>query len=220
MVYRIRNKGFNVWAPAVSPRAFTARKTKTSLEVSRHVTLQTHISRYAGMRLFHNYRRISRAWKQFLMGDKIAEQLAILTLKSHIARPFNYNAPIENSFYVGRTWADIWDRHYSLFASNQHPLQLDSYQNYNDFVKKLNCSDYANQCTEILESVDKLKEKRSKALETSEGETLSPEDITDIYIEVMAEYRNKHGLTGKSRDEAGEYVDYLETRRPFGATAQ
>ena len=220
MVYRIRNKGFNVWAPATTPRAFTARKTKTALEISRHVTLQTHISRYAGMRLFHNYRRISRAWKQFLMGDKIAEQLAILTLKSHISRPFHYDAPVGNSFYIGRTWADIWDRHYSLFASNQHPLQLDSYQKYNEFVQKLNCTDFADKTTEIISKVEEIKEKRSKALERSEGETLSPEDITDIYIEVMAEYRNKNNLAGQARDKDGEYVDYLETRRPFGAAEQ
>ena len=220
MVYRIRNKGFNVWAPATSPRVFTARKTKITLEISRHVTLQTHISKYAGMRLFHNYRRISRAWKQFLMGDKIAEQLAILTLKAHIARPFNYEAPLENSFYIGRTWADIWDKHYSLFAANQHPLQLASYEDYNQFIQKLNCEEYANSTTEIINRVEEIKNKRSKALETSEGESLSPEDITDIYIEVMAEYRNKNNLTGDSRDEKGDYVDYLETRRPFGAASQ
>ena len=220
MVYRIRNKGFNVWAPATSPRAFTARKTKTQLEISRHVTLQTHISRYAGMRLFHNYRRISRAWKQFLMGDKIAEQFAILTLKSHIARPFNYEAPIENAFYIGRTWADIWDKHYALFSTNQHPLQLQSYQEYNEFIQSLNCKEEAEKISTLLERVNAVKQRREAHLNSSEGETLSSEDIADIYIQVMAEYRNNKNLPGKSRDEKGEFVDYLETRRPFGATAQ
>ena len=220
MVYRIRNKGFNIWAPSTSPRAFVARKTKINLEVTRHVTLQTHLSRYSGMRLFHNYRRISRTWKQFLMGDKIAEQYAILVLKNHIARPFNYDAPIENAFYIGRTWADIWDKHYSLFATNQHPLQLDSYQSYNKFIENLNSEEYAAKTVDIVTRVNEIKKTREASLDANEGETLSIDDITEIYIQVMAEYRNKNEITGKARGATGEYVDYLETRRPFGATSQ
>ena len=218
MVYRIRNKGFHVFAPLTSPRAFTARKTKISLEVTRHVTLQTHISRYAGMRLFHNYRRISRAWKQFLLGDKLAEQFAILTLKAHIARPFNYETPVENSFYLGRTWADIWDKHYSLFAHNQHPLQLESYKTYNEFIRDLHSEEVAGRTREILSRVDEVISQREQTLDHDEGEALSAEDIADIYIKVMAEYRDKQSIPGKAIDEKGEFKDFLEVRRPFGAT--
>ena len=217
MVYRISNKGFYNFALATSLRAFTARKTKTQLEVSRHVTLQVHITRYAGMRIFHNYRRISRAWKQFLMGDKIAEQLAILTLKEHFMRPFKYEAPLENSFYIGRTFADLWDRHYSLFAQNQHPLQLDGYQQYNDFLKKLNDENFAERTMQIIDRVKAIKHQKEQALDTNEGESLSADDISEIYYQVMAEFRNQHGFTSKARNERGEYADYLEVRRPFGA---
>jgi hypothetical protein len=43
---------------------------------------------------------MSRASKQFLMGDKILEQLMILTIKEHFFRPMYYRAPIENCFYL------------------------------------------------------------------------------------------------------------------------
>ena len=216
MVYRIRNKGFNNFAATVNPRVFTARKTKTTIEVGRHVTLQVHITRYSGMRYFHNYRRISRAWKQFLMGDKLNEQIAILTLRDHFKRPFEYESPIENNWYMGRTLADNWDRHYSLFAQNQHPLQLESYQTYNTYIKRLNDDAYADRCVEIIDKVKAIKRQREQALDQDEGETLSVDDIADIYVEVMAEYRQANNIGGKKKNERGEYQDYLEVRRPFG----
>ena len=68
--------------------------------MTQHVTLQVHLTRYSGMRILHNYRNISRATKQFLMGDKLLEQAVILTLKHHFYRPMYYQSPIENSFYI------------------------------------------------------------------------------------------------------------------------
>lgn len=218
-VYKIRNKGFVNWSAAASPRIFTARKTKTTLDIGRQVTLQVHITRYSSMRIFHNYRRISRAWKQFLMGDKIAEQLSILVLKQHISRPFNYQTPLENNWYISRTFADLWDRHYSLFAVNQHPLQLSNYQKYNDFLRMLNSKDYGDYVSQLVERLNEVKKHREQSLDLKEGETLSLDDITDIYIQVMAEYRNKQGFSNKGRRNGDEYADYLEVRRPFG-TAQ
>ena len=53
-----------------------------------------------GMRIKHNYRNISRACKQFLMGDKLLEQAVILSLKYHFYRPMYYQSPIENTFYI------------------------------------------------------------------------------------------------------------------------
>ena len=218
IVYKIRNKGFVNWGGATSPRIFTARKTKTTLDISRHVTLQVHLTRYSGMRLFHNYRRISRAWKQFLMGDKISEQLAILVLKYHMSRPFSYQTPLENNWYLARTFADLWDRHYSLFVANQHPLQLANYEKYNDFLKMLNDSNFSEHTANIMERVREVKAHREKSLDMKEGETLSMDDIADIYIQVMAEYRNKQGFSNKGRRTGDEFADYLEVRRPFGAT--
>ena len=78
------------------------------------------------------------------------EQLMILNLKGHFYHPMTYDAPIENTFYMvsifvisnslsfqGRNMADMTDRHYALFAANQHPIQLEAYDEYNDFLRDL-----------------------------------------------------------------------------------
>jgi hypothetical protein len=100
MVYKIRNKGFNNTAAAINPRVHPAKKTKIHADLTRYITMQVHITRFTGLRIMHNYRNISRASKQFLMGDKILEQLMVLTIKEHYFRPMLYRAPIENSFYI------------------------------------------------------------------------------------------------------------------------
>ena len=101
MVYKIRNKGFAVpFAGSSSARVYPARKTDVNPNLSEHVTFQVQISRFSGMRVLHNYRNISRATKQFMMGDRFLEQLMILTIKEHFFRPMYYQAPIENTFLL------------------------------------------------------------------------------------------------------------------------
>lgn len=102
MVYKIRNKGFAaVWgAGSANTRAYPAKKTQVNVDLSTHVTLQVQITRFTGMRILHNYRNISRATKQFMLGDRFFEQLMILTLREHFFRPMMYKAPIENTFYM------------------------------------------------------------------------------------------------------------------------
>ena len=100
MVYKIRNKGFDIFAAAMNPRVHPSKKTKINLDSTRYITLQVQQTRFTGMRIKHGYRNISRASKQFLMGDKLLEQVVILTLKYHFFRPMHYASPIENSFYL------------------------------------------------------------------------------------------------------------------------
>ena len=101
MVYKIRNKGFVNWAGGASSyRAYPARKTDIHPYVDQHITLQVQITRFTGLRIMHNYRNISRATKQFLMGDKFLEQLMILQLKDLYFLPMTYEAPIENTFFI------------------------------------------------------------------------------------------------------------------------
>ena len=101
MVYKIRNKGFTTpFSGANAARAFPARKTQINVDLGQHVTLQVQITRFTGMRIMHNYRNISRATKQFMMGDKFFEQLMILTLREHFFRPMYYRAPIENTYFM------------------------------------------------------------------------------------------------------------------------
>ena len=101
MVYKIRNKGFqSVFSGTNNVRAYPARKTMVNCDLSTHVTLQVQITRFTGMRILHNYRNISRATKQFMMGDRFLEQLMILTIRDHFFRPMLYKAPIENTFFM------------------------------------------------------------------------------------------------------------------------
>ena len=102
MVYKIRNKGFYApFSANASHRAFPAKSTQVEgVDLSIHVTLQVQITRFSGMRVMHNYRNISRATKQFMLGDRFFEQLMILTLREHFFRPMYYKAPIADTFYM------------------------------------------------------------------------------------------------------------------------
>ena len=97
MVYKIRNKGFNNFGTV---RAFPAKKTQINVDLRTHVILQTHITRYSGMRILHNYRIISRTGKQFIEVDSFLEKIMILTIREHFFRPMYYKAPIEQTFFL------------------------------------------------------------------------------------------------------------------------
>ena len=58
---------------------------------------------------------------------------------------------------------------------------------------------------------------KSKLLNTAEGESLNLEEISEIYMQVMAEMRGKMNMTLTTKSKTGEISDYLEVRRPFGA---
>ena len=208
MVYKIRNKGFNNTAAALNPRVHPAKKTKIHADLTRYITVQVQITRYTGMRILHNYRDISRACKQFMMGDKILE---------HYFRPMYYRSPIENSFYLGRSLADLTDRHYSLFANNQHPLQLSVYEEYNKFLRAAHSKENQEGLKAIGDRMGEVMDDRSRLLNTKEGESLSIDDISDVYMQVMGEHRAKTNMSLTTRSKTGEISDYLEVRRPFGA---
>lgn len=99
--------------------------------------------RYSPVRIAHNYRNISRACKQFLLGDPYAEQLMILILRTEFRWPIdNIESPIENYKPLFRLLADHTDRHYSLVSNNQHPLQLYLYEYLNKEYRRK--QDYKN----------------------------------------------------------------------------
>jgi hypothetical protein len=55
-------------------------------------------------------------------------------------------------------------------------------------------------------------------LNHEEGESLSIDDMQDIYIQAKAEEREKYNFSLNTRSKTGDISDYLEARRPFGAT--
>ena len=53
--------------------------------------------RYSQIKIIHNYRNISRACKQFLLGDPTAEQLMLTILRTEFLWPNkNIKSPITN----------------------------------------------------------------------------------------------------------------------------
>ena len=169
------------------------------------------------MRIKHGYRNISRSTKQFLMGDKLLEQCVILTLKQQFFRPMYYQSPIENSFYLGRALADLTDRHYALFANNQHPMQLDIYDTYNKLLRISNSDAHQQRFAETEARFDEVRAERNQYLNHEEGEKLSSDDLQDIYCQVKGEERVAHNFNLNTRGKTGDISDYLEARRPFGA---
>ena len=97
-------------------------------------------------------------------------------------------------------------------------MQLDCYAAYNSFLSSLN--DVASaEATEADQSrFAELKEQKSATLAIDEGESLSTDDLSDIYMQVRSERRNADNFSLNTKNKDGSMADYLELRRPFGTT--
>ena len=91
--------------------------------------------------------------------------------------------------------ADITDRHYALFANNQHPMQLNAYSEYNRFLQSLHDKDEAVREESLAEDFNRAADERLALLDTAEGESLSIEDLSDIYIQVKGAHRAKNNFS-------------------------
>jgi hypothetical protein len=111
----------------------------------------------------------------------------------------------------------LTDRHYALFANNQHPLQLSCYEEYNKFLRSVHDKAAYEQSQEENARMQQIIQERTNLLRHKDGESLSIDDISDIYIQVKGEQREKNNITLSTRTKTGEINDYLELRRPFGA---
>ena len=67
---------------------------------------------------------------------------------------------------------------------------------------------------------DEMARKKLAKLNTKEGESLSLEDLQDIYMDVKGRAREAQNMSLHTRTRTGDINDYLETRRPFGAGQQ
>jgi len=181
--------------------------------------------RFSPVRVAHNYRNISRAAKQFLLGDSYAEQLMISVLRGEFRWPVdNISSPISNYKPLYRLMGDHTDRHYSLVACNQHPMQLYFYEYLNKRYRKNQemMSDRSGSSpmsfdAAVKKQVELLIEEKLKTLDLDNGEDLTPDDIGEIHHTAMNDVRDKMNLNVRTRNKRGEIEDYLEVRRPFGA---
>ena len=60
-------------------------------------------------------------------------------------------------------------------------------------------------------------EEAQSQLNSAEGETLSIEDLSDIYIQVKGANRARANMALQTVTKTGDINDYLEVRRPFGS---
>ena len=66
---------------------------------------------------------------------------------------------------------------------------------------------------------NELVAEKNKALNSEEGESIGWDDYQDLYIQAKAEERQKHNFELNTKSKTGDIADYLEVRRPFGASA-
>jgi len=163
----------------------------------------------------HNYRNISRAAKQFMMGDKIMEQNFIVTLKTLYNLPNTYTSPIHKLYHFKRGIGEILDRHYALFSQNIHPLQLLIYEQSNKRVREANDPVFQQTLEGINNRIKELSNEKMKNMNIAEGESLTIENFEECFFKAMEEYRSRQPFKAKSVDSHGEVNDNLELRRPF-----
>ena len=74
------------------------------------------------------------------------------------------------------------DRHYALFANNQHPLQLEAYTAYNNYLANLHDKKESETSEDMAARIIEIAEERSSMLNQAEGESLSLDDVSEIYM--------------------------------------
>ena len=102
-------------------------------------------------------------------------------------------------------------------ANNQHPLQLATYTEYNRFLADLHDKATAERDAEDGARFNVAVGEAQKQLNTAEGETLSLDDLSDIYMQVKGANRARANMSLETRSKNGDINDYLEVRRPFGS---
>ena len=97
-------------------------------------------------------------------------------------------------------------------------MQLDIYDHYNKMLRIAHSEGHQQRAAETKERMAEVMAERTAMLNSGEGESLSTDDMQDIYCQVKAEERERHNFSLNTRAKNGDIADYLESRRPFGAT--
>lgn len=255
MVWKIRSKTAFIYEHGV--HRYVASKHKAVpydlIEEIPFYDVKTDL--YSSVKIIHNYRNISRAAKQFLLGDNVAEQMMLSFLRSEFLYPitkikspmYHYIPIVSNLYYIviliniliqfisnyfifyiylltiqQRVLSDHTDRHYSLVANNQHPIQLLLYENLNQkYREDKNKRDYKEGKGEITyyialeEKVKQLKDEKLKHKDTANGEDITLDELSDIYRQAVDDVRSRLNMSVRTTGKNGYVEDYLESRRPF-----
>ena len=218
MVYKIRNKGLFMTINGFKNNYYhKVLNDYMPLAPDTTFALQIRQDHFSYIRITQAYRNISRKCKQYLYGDKEAEQCFILFLQDHFTRPLKGETPLHLIKYgAARRFADQIERDYELVSYNQHPFQLDTYDTINQRIQE------REERNTLLEQGEKpldvqvfetLKVKMDDARDKKKGK-LNAEEYHQIFEEIFTLSRAaEHG--GSARDSTGEFKDFLEKRRPF-----
>ena len=218
MVYKIRNKGLFMTINGFKNNYYhKVLNDYMPLGPDTTFALQIRQDHFSYVRITQAYRNISRKCKQFLYGDKEAEQSLILFLQDLFTRPLKGETPLHLIKYgAARRFADQIERDYELVSYNQHPFQLDTYNVVNGRLKE------EEERNALLEQGEKpmdaqlfevMKIKIDEAKDRKQGK-LSVDEYHQVFEEVFTMYRAAEN-GGQAKDSSGEFKDFLEKRRPF-----
>lgn len=225
MVWKIRSKTAFTFEKGTQ-RYVTGKFINVNMNnAHEYPAILVKTDRYSSVRVAHNYRNISRAAKQFLLADPYAEQMMINLLRTEFYYPMKgLESPILNYKPMVRLLADHTDRHYSLVACNQHPMQIYFYEYLNkryraekDLKNAREGLGTASFDAAVKLKVEELISEKLSTLDIHNGENLTPDDLEQIHHQALNDIRDKMNLNTRSRNKRGEIEDYLEVRRPFGA---
>lgn len=93
MVWKVRNKGAFIYEHGAH-RYVTGNYKMVPNDVEEIPFFDTKTDLYTSVKLVHNYRNMSRAAKQFLLGDSVAEQYLLALLRLEYQHPSTMKSPI------------------------------------------------------------------------------------------------------------------------------
>ena len=218
MVYKIRNKAFFLTQSGYKNNYHCkVLNDVTDINPSQTYIIKTHADIHPYIRYFAQYRNTSRKVKQYLYGDKEAENVAILMIQREFTQIWRNETPIKlvqpgpDQRLVGQG-----DREYELINNNTHPFQLEFYKAQNEHLQQER-EEHALREKGEKPLVDQLLEilqfniKEAKGLK---GDDLTSNEYHRIFEDVMTKYYIAMGAE-KSRKPNGEFNDFLEVRRPY-----
>ena len=218
MVYKIRNKAFfwtrAGWKNNWHPKNFNSPRPSHS---DYTVGVRCRYDHHSFLRANQLYRNISRTCKQYFYGDKRLEELFQLGLRSLFHIPFYSECLTDQIKHGGeRRMVDQADRDWELVSYNTHPYQMFAYEVHNKQVayetersalKQAGSETNEDKLLNYFESI--VKEEQAK---TPSGK-VPFERMNEILQHVIRKARAETGRPDK--DQAGEFNDFLEKRRPF-----
>jgi hypothetical protein len=105
MVWKIRSKTAFLYEHGTQRYILTKFKTVPFENINEIPFYSIKGDEYSQIKIIHNYRNISRAAKQFLLGDTVAEQLMLSLLRVEFLWPLQkINSPIYNYMPIVRIY--------------------------------------------------------------------------------------------------------------------